>query len=65
MPGRVRFEGDFFALDGWMAPPLVRPGGPALWIAGVSLAVSILALLALHDVRTLPAAPRALASSDP
>src|SRR5919109_4816408 len=38
MPGRVRYEGDLFALDGWMAPPLVRPGGPPLWIAGVSRA---------------------------
>jgi alkanesulfonate monooxygenase SsuD/methylene tetrahydromethanopterin reductase-like flavin-dependent oxidoreductase (luciferase family) len=32
MPGRVS------ALDGWMAPPLVRPGGPELWVAGVSRA---------------------------
>jgi len=38
MPGRVRYEGELFALDGWMAPPLVRPGGPPLWIAGVSRA---------------------------
>jgi alkanesulfonate monooxygenase SsuD/methylene tetrahydromethanopterin reductase-like flavin-dependent oxidoreductase (luciferase family) len=38
MPGHVRYEGDLFALDGWMAPPLVRPGGPPLWIAGVSRA---------------------------
>jgi alkanesulfonate monooxygenase SsuD/methylene tetrahydromethanopterin reductase-like flavin-dependent oxidoreductase (luciferase family) len=37
MPGRVRHEG-LFALDGWMAPPLVRPGGPELWVAGVSRA---------------------------
>jgi len=37
---------------------------PALWIAGVSLGASILALLALHDVRTLPAAPPRLASTD-
>jgi alkanesulfonate monooxygenase SsuD/methylene tetrahydromethanopterin reductase-like flavin-dependent oxidoreductase (luciferase family) len=35
MPGRVRGEGPS-ALDGWMAPPLVRPGGPELWVAGVS-----------------------------
>jgi alkanesulfonate monooxygenase SsuD/methylene tetrahydromethanopterin reductase-like flavin-dependent oxidoreductase (luciferase family) len=38
MPGRVRYEGDLFGLDGWMAPPLARPGGPPLWIAGVSRA---------------------------
>jgi alkanesulfonate monooxygenase SsuD/methylene tetrahydromethanopterin reductase-like flavin-dependent oxidoreductase (luciferase family) len=37
MPGRVRHEGPL-ALDGWMAPPLVRPGGPELWVAGVSRA---------------------------
>jgi alkanesulfonate monooxygenase SsuD/methylene tetrahydromethanopterin reductase-like flavin-dependent oxidoreductase (luciferase family) len=37
MPGRIRHEGPF-ALDGWMAPPLVRPGGPELWVAGVSRA---------------------------
>jgi alkanesulfonate monooxygenase SsuD/methylene tetrahydromethanopterin reductase-like flavin-dependent oxidoreductase (luciferase family) len=37
MPGHVREEG-LFALDGWMAPPLVRPGGPELWVAGVSRA---------------------------
>ncbi len=38
MPGHVRYEGELFAFDGWMAPPLVRPGGPPLWIAGVSRA---------------------------
>jgi alkanesulfonate monooxygenase SsuD/methylene tetrahydromethanopterin reductase-like flavin-dependent oxidoreductase (luciferase family) len=38
MPGRVRYEGREFSLDGWMAPPLVRPGGPELWVAGVSRA---------------------------
>jgi alkanesulfonate monooxygenase SsuD/methylene tetrahydromethanopterin reductase-like flavin-dependent oxidoreductase (luciferase family) len=38
MPGRVRFEGEHFPVDGWMAPALVRPGGPELWVAGVSRA---------------------------
>jgi alkanesulfonate monooxygenase SsuD/methylene tetrahydromethanopterin reductase-like flavin-dependent oxidoreductase (luciferase family) len=38
MPGRVRFEGDHFNIDGWIAPALVRPGGPELWVAGVSRA---------------------------
>ena len=38
MPGRVRFDGDFFRVDGWLAPALVRPGGPELWVAGVSRA---------------------------
>jgi alkanesulfonate monooxygenase SsuD/methylene tetrahydromethanopterin reductase-like flavin-dependent oxidoreductase (luciferase family) len=38
MPGRVRFEGRAFSVDGWMAPAPVRPGGPELWVAGVSRA---------------------------
>jgi alkanesulfonate monooxygenase SsuD/methylene tetrahydromethanopterin reductase-like flavin-dependent oxidoreductase (luciferase family) len=38
MPGRVRYEGELLSVDGWLAPALVRPGGPELWIAGVSRA---------------------------
>ena len=38
MPGRVVFTGEFFSVDGWLAPALVRPGGPELWVAGVSRA---------------------------
>jgi alkanesulfonate monooxygenase SsuD/methylene tetrahydromethanopterin reductase-like flavin-dependent oxidoreductase (luciferase family) len=38
MPGRVRYEGELLSLDGWLAPALVRPGGPELWVAGVSRA---------------------------
>jgi alkanesulfonate monooxygenase SsuD/methylene tetrahydromethanopterin reductase-like flavin-dependent oxidoreductase (luciferase family) len=38
MPGRVRYQGPLFALDGWIAPPLVRSGGPGLWVAGGSRA---------------------------
>jgi alkanesulfonate monooxygenase SsuD/methylene tetrahydromethanopterin reductase-like flavin-dependent oxidoreductase (luciferase family) len=38
MPGRVRYEGRALSLDGWMAPALVRSGGPELWVAGVSRA---------------------------
>jgi alkanesulfonate monooxygenase SsuD/methylene tetrahydromethanopterin reductase-like flavin-dependent oxidoreductase (luciferase family) len=38
MPGRVSYEGTFFSVDGWFAPALVRPGGPELWVAGVSRA---------------------------
>jgi alkanesulfonate monooxygenase SsuD/methylene tetrahydromethanopterin reductase-like flavin-dependent oxidoreductase (luciferase family) len=38
MPGHVEYEGDLLSLDGWMAPPLARPGGPELWVAGVSRA---------------------------
>jgi alkanesulfonate monooxygenase SsuD/methylene tetrahydromethanopterin reductase-like flavin-dependent oxidoreductase (luciferase family) len=37
MPGQVRHDGEL-AFDGWIAPPLVRPGGPELWVAGVSRA---------------------------
>jgi alkanesulfonate monooxygenase SsuD/methylene tetrahydromethanopterin reductase-like flavin-dependent oxidoreductase (luciferase family) len=37
MPGHVSHEGPL-ALDGWMAPALARPGGPELWVAGVSRA---------------------------
>jgi alkanesulfonate monooxygenase SsuD/methylene tetrahydromethanopterin reductase-like flavin-dependent oxidoreductase (luciferase family) len=38
MPGRVHYEGELLSVDGWMAPALVRPGGPELWVAGVSRA---------------------------
>ena len=38
MPGRVTYDGEFFSVDGWLAPALVRPGGPELWVAGVSRA---------------------------
>jgi alkanesulfonate monooxygenase SsuD/methylene tetrahydromethanopterin reductase-like flavin-dependent oxidoreductase (luciferase family) len=38
MPGRVRFEGELLSVDGWLAPDLVRSGGPELWVAGVSRA---------------------------
>lgn len=38
MPGRVRYAGDSYSVDGWMAPAIVRPGGLELWVAGVSLA---------------------------
>jgi alkanesulfonate monooxygenase SsuD/methylene tetrahydromethanopterin reductase-like flavin-dependent oxidoreductase (luciferase family) len=38
MPGHVRFEGRTLSLDGWLAPGLIRPGGPELWVAGVSRA---------------------------
>jgi alkanesulfonate monooxygenase SsuD/methylene tetrahydromethanopterin reductase-like flavin-dependent oxidoreductase (luciferase family) len=34
MPGRVVYDGEFFSVDGWLAPALVRP--PELWVAGVS-----------------------------
>ena len=36
MPGRVRFQGNYLSLDGWLAPALARR--PELWVAGVSRA---------------------------
>ena len=36
MPGHVEYQGDLLSVDGWLAPGLVRPGGPELWVAGVS-----------------------------
>jgi alkanesulfonate monooxygenase SsuD/methylene tetrahydromethanopterin reductase-like flavin-dependent oxidoreductase (luciferase family) len=38
MPGHVRYDGELLSVDGWLAPALVRPGGPELWVAGVSRA---------------------------
>jgi alkanesulfonate monooxygenase SsuD/methylene tetrahydromethanopterin reductase-like flavin-dependent oxidoreductase (luciferase family) len=38
MPGHVHYEGELLSADGWLAPPLVRPDGPELWVAGVSRA---------------------------
>jgi alkanesulfonate monooxygenase SsuD/methylene tetrahydromethanopterin reductase-like flavin-dependent oxidoreductase (luciferase family) len=35
MPGRVRLGETG---EGWLAPELARPGGPELWVAGVSRA---------------------------
>ncbi|HEY6836788.1 MAG TPA: LLM class flavin-dependent oxidoreductase [Gaiellaceae bacterium] len=37
-PGPVRYDGELLSVDGWLAPALVRPGGPELWVAGVSRA---------------------------
>jgi alkanesulfonate monooxygenase SsuD/methylene tetrahydromethanopterin reductase-like flavin-dependent oxidoreductase (luciferase family) len=38
MPGQVRHDGTPKIADGWMAPDLIRSGGPELWVAGVSAA---------------------------
>jgi alkanesulfonate monooxygenase SsuD/methylene tetrahydromethanopterin reductase-like flavin-dependent oxidoreductase (luciferase family) len=64
MPGRVRHEGRLMSLDGWMAPPLVRPGGPELWVAGVSRATLRRAELTgvWHPVALPPDELRALAA---
>jgi alkanesulfonate monooxygenase SsuD/methylene tetrahydromethanopterin reductase-like flavin-dependent oxidoreductase (luciferase family) len=38
MPGLVRWEGERLTFERWLAPALVRPDGPELWVAGVSRA---------------------------
>ena len=38
MPGHVHYDGELLSVDGWLAPALVRTGGPELWVAGVSRA---------------------------
>jgi alkanesulfonate monooxygenase SsuD/methylene tetrahydromethanopterin reductase-like flavin-dependent oxidoreductase (luciferase family) len=38
MPGEVEFHGELLSFKGWLAPALARPGGPELWVAGVSKA---------------------------
>jgi alkanesulfonate monooxygenase SsuD/methylene tetrahydromethanopterin reductase-like flavin-dependent oxidoreductase (luciferase family) len=38
VPGLVRWDGKLLSFEGWLAPALVRPGGPELWVAGVSRA---------------------------
>jgi alkanesulfonate monooxygenase SsuD/methylene tetrahydromethanopterin reductase-like flavin-dependent oxidoreductase (luciferase family) len=60
MPGRVRHE----ELDGWMAPPLARPGGPELWAAGVSRATLRRAALTgvWHPVALTPDELRTMAA---
>jgi alkanesulfonate monooxygenase SsuD/methylene tetrahydromethanopterin reductase-like flavin-dependent oxidoreductase (luciferase family) len=57
MPGPVE------ELGGWLAPPLVRPGGPELWVAGVSRATLRRAALTgvWHPVALRPDELRAMA----
>jgi alkanesulfonate monooxygenase SsuD/methylene tetrahydromethanopterin reductase-like flavin-dependent oxidoreductase (luciferase family) len=38
LPGRIEHDGAFRIEDGWMAPALLRPAGPEIWVAGVSKA---------------------------
>jgi alkanesulfonate monooxygenase SsuD/methylene tetrahydromethanopterin reductase-like flavin-dependent oxidoreductase (luciferase family) len=38
MPGHVEYNGELLSVDGWLGPGPVRPGGPELWVAGVSRA---------------------------
>jgi alkanesulfonate monooxygenase SsuD/methylene tetrahydromethanopterin reductase-like flavin-dependent oxidoreductase (luciferase family) len=65
MPGRVRYEGQSFSVDGCLAPSLVRPGGPELWVAGVSQATLRRAALAgvWHPVALPPNELRSMAST--
>ncbi len=64
MPGHVTYEGELLSVDGWLAPALVRPGGPELWVAGVSRAtIRRAAITGLwHPVALSPDALRPLAA---
>jgi alkanesulfonate monooxygenase SsuD/methylene tetrahydromethanopterin reductase-like flavin-dependent oxidoreductase (luciferase family) len=64
MPGRVRYDGELLSVDGWLAPALVRPGGPELWVAGVSRATLRRAAKTgvWHPVALAPDELRAMAS---
>jgi alkanesulfonate monooxygenase SsuD/methylene tetrahydromethanopterin reductase-like flavin-dependent oxidoreductase (luciferase family) len=64
MPGRVVYDGELFSVDGWLAPALVRPGGPELWVAGVSRATLRRAARAgvWHPVALAPAELRPMAA---
>jgi alkanesulfonate monooxygenase SsuD/methylene tetrahydromethanopterin reductase-like flavin-dependent oxidoreductase (luciferase family) len=64
MPGNVRQEGRLLAVDGWLAPPLVRPGGPEFWVAGVSRATLRRAALTgvWHPVALAPGELRTMAA---
>jgi alkanesulfonate monooxygenase SsuD/methylene tetrahydromethanopterin reductase-like flavin-dependent oxidoreductase (luciferase family) len=64
MPGLVRLDEEPFVGEGWLAPALVRPGGPELWVAGVSRATLRRAALTgvWHPVALPPAELRALAA---
>jgi alkanesulfonate monooxygenase SsuD/methylene tetrahydromethanopterin reductase-like flavin-dependent oxidoreductase (luciferase family) len=59
MPGPVRLDSG----EGWLAPALVRPGGPELWVAGVSRATVRRAASTgvWHPVALAPAELRPLA----
>jgi alkanesulfonate monooxygenase SsuD/methylene tetrahydromethanopterin reductase-like flavin-dependent oxidoreductase (luciferase family) len=63
MPGHVEYEGKLLSHDGWLAPALVRPGGPELWVAGVSRATLRRAALTgvWHPVALEPDALRDMA----
>jgi alkanesulfonate monooxygenase SsuD/methylene tetrahydromethanopterin reductase-like flavin-dependent oxidoreductase (luciferase family) len=60
MPGHVEYHGELLSVDGWLAPALLRPGGPELWVAGVSPATLRRAALTgvWHPVALEPAVLR-------
>jgi alkanesulfonate monooxygenase SsuD/methylene tetrahydromethanopterin reductase-like flavin-dependent oxidoreductase (luciferase family) len=64
MPGRVQYDGKLLSLDGWLAPALARPGGPELWVAGVSRATLRRAALTgvWHPVALAPEQLRRMAA---
>ena len=64
MPGRVQYDGELLSIDGWLAPALVRPGGPELWVAGVSRATLRRAVLTgvWHPVALEPETLRSMAT---
>jgi alkanesulfonate monooxygenase SsuD/methylene tetrahydromethanopterin reductase-like flavin-dependent oxidoreductase (luciferase family) len=64
MPGHVEYEGGGLSVDGWLAPALVRPGGPELWVAGVSRATLRRAALTgvWHPVALPPKELRSMAT---
>ena len=64
MPGHVGYHGERLSFDGWLAPALVRPGGPELWVAGVSKATLRRAAITgvWHPVALQPDALRAMAA---
>jgi alkanesulfonate monooxygenase SsuD/methylene tetrahydromethanopterin reductase-like flavin-dependent oxidoreductase (luciferase family) len=65
MPGHVRYEGEQLSVDGWLAPALARPGGPELWVAGVSKATIRRAAITgvWHPVALAPDELRPLATT--
>ncbi|MDQ3890610.1 MAG: LLM class flavin-dependent oxidoreductase [Actinomycetota bacterium] len=64
MPGHVEYDGRLLSFEGWLAPGLVRPGGPELWVAGVSSATLRRAAITgvWHPVALPPEKVRAMAA---
>lgn len=64
MPGHVEYHGEVLSFEGWLEPALVRPGGPELWVAGVSPATLRRAEITgvWHPVALPPETLRAMAT---